>query len=519
MSLLNRKSRFYYLSFLKHDFKASITVFFVALPLCLGIALASGVPMYSGLLAGIIGGLVVTLISKSQLSVSGPAAGLTAICAAAITNMGAIEIFFLSVAIAGLLQILLGIFRLGGFTHFIPSAVIKGMLTAIGIILMSKQIPALIGYDKPEFWSNELFNIITLKHVFSNIDSLYNHSSAGVMLIALLSIILLYLWKKNLAKKISFLPSSFITVLFGVLLAFIFQHYLPQLALTPTQFVSIPKNIFSQIRFPQFDAIFSNAEIWRNAVVICFVATLETLLSIAAIDKLDPYNRITPQNRELVAQGTGNFLSGMLGGIPITAVIVRSSANAEAGGKTKLASFAHGIWLLLAVLFAISLINLIPYCVLSVILISTGYNLAKPKMIVSVYKQGREQFLPFIITVIAILFTDLLIGVLIGIAYSIYFLIKHTYRAGFTINEKMEGHIKHIRIDLALNVSFLNKKKFMEMLDGLPTYAVVEINGSDSVYIDRDVLEIFQDFKAQAHQKHIQLILKDIPEVETIELH
>jgi MFS superfamily sulfate permease-like transporter len=519
MNLINRKARFYFLSFLKHDFKASITVFFVALPLCLGIALASGVPMYSGLLAGIIGGIVVTLISKSQLSVSGPAAGLTAICAAAITDLGAIEIFFLSVAVAGLLQILLGIFRLGGFTHFIPSAVIKGMLTAIGIILISKQIPALIGYDKPEFWSNELFNIITLKHVFNNFDSLYKHSSTGVMLIAALSIIFLYIWQRTLAKKISFLPSAFISVFFGVLLAFVFQQYFPQLALKPTQFVNIPKDIFSQIKFPEFDALFSNTAIWRNAVVICFVATLETLLSIAAIDKLDPYNRITPQNRELVAQGAGNFLSGMLGGIPITAVIVRSSANAEAGGKTKLSSIAHGIWLLLAVLFAIPVINLIPYCVLSVILIRTGYNLAKPKMIVSVYKQGREQFLPFIITVIAILFTDLLIGVLIGIAYSIYFLIKHTYRAGFTMSERTEGHIKHINIELAMNVSFLNKKKIMEMLDGLPEYTVVEINGSDSVYIDRDVLEIFQDFKAKAHHKHIQLILKDIPEVETIELH
>jgi MFS superfamily sulfate permease-like transporter len=519
MSLLNRKSRFYLLSFLKHDFKASITVFFVALPLCLGIALASGVPMYSGLLAGIIGGLVVTVISKSQLSVSGPAAGLTAICAAAITNMGAVEIFFLSVALAGLLQILLGIFRLGGFTHFIPSAVIKGMLTAIGIILISKQIPALIGYDKPEFWSNELFNIITLKHVFSNLGSLYEHSSTGVMLIAALSIIFLYIWQRTLAQKITFLPSAFISVFFGVLLAFIFQKYVPQLVLKPTQFVTIPKDIFSQIKFPKLDALFSNSEIWSNAVVICFVATLETLLSIAAIDKLDPYNRITPQNRELVAQGTGNFLSGMLGGIPITAVIVRSSANAEAGGKTKMASFTHGIWLLLAVVFAIPVINLIPYCVLSVILIRTGYNLAKPKMIISVYKQGREQFLPFIITVIAILFTDLLIGVLIGIGYSIYFLIKHTYRAGFTIKEKTVGHIKQFNIELALNVSFLNKKKIMEMLDGLPEYSMVEINGSDSVYIDRDVLEIVQDFKVKAHQKHIQLILKDVPEVETIELH
>ncbi len=519
MSLLNRRSRFYILSFLKHDLKASITVFFVALPLCLGISLASGAPMYSGLLAGILGGIVVSLISKSELSVSGPAAGLTAICATAITQLGAIEIFFLSVAVAGLLQILLGIFRLGGFTHFIPSAVIKGMLTAIGIILISKQIPAFIGYDKPDFWSNEFFNIISFKNVYSNVDSLYKHSSAGVIVIALLSIILLYVWKNTLAKKISFLPTSFITVLFGVLLAFFFQQYVPQLALKPSQYVSVPKDIFSQVKLPKFDALFSNMEIWRNAVVICFVATLETLLSIAAIDKLDPQNRITPQNRELVAQGSANFLSCLLGGLPITAVIVRSSANAEAGAKTRLSAFTHGLWLLLAVLFAIPLINLIPYCVLAVILIRTGYNLAKPKMILSVYKQGREQFMPFIITVVSILFTDLLIGVLIGVGYSIYFLIKHTYRAGFTLKEKMEGHTKHITIDLALNVSFLNKKKFMEMLDALPGYSIVEINGSNSVYIDRDVLEIFQDFKAKAHHKHIQLILKDIPEVETIELH
>ena len=243
------------------------------------------------------------------------------------------------------------------------------------------------------------------------------------------------------------------------------------------------------------------------------------MLSIEAIDKLDPYNRITPQNRELVAQGTGNLLSGLLGGLPITAVIVRSSANAEAGAKTKLSSFVHGLWLLLAVLFGISLLNKIPYCVLAVILIRTGYNLAKPKMILAVYKQGREQFLPFIITVAAILFTDLLIGVLIGIGYSIYFLIKHTYRAGFSIKEKTEGHNRHFIIELALNVSFLNKKRFLEMLDNIPEYSIVDINGSDSVYIDRDILEIFQDFKTKAHNRHIQLTLTGIPEVETIELH
>ena len=519
MSSFNRRTKFYLLSFLKHDFRASITVFFVALPLCLGVALASNAPIYSGLLAGIIGGLIITLISKSELSVSGPAAGLTAICAVAITQLGAIEIFFLSVAIAGILQILMGVFKLGGFTHFIPSSVIKGMLTAIGIILISKQVPLLIGYDKPDFWTNELFNIIKLDHGFQHIDNLYRSTSAGAIIIALLSLLLLIIWKRTLAKKLSFLPTSFITVLFGVLLAIAFNKWLPSFQLKSSQFISIPHDIFSQVKFPDFNYAFSNVEIWRNAIIICFVATLETLLSIEAIDKLDPYNRVTPQNRELVAQGTGNLLSGLLGGLPITAVIVRSSANAEAGAKTKLSSFVHGLWLLLAVSFGISLLNKIPYCVLAVILIRTGYNLAKPKMILAVYKQGREQFLPFIITVVAILFTDLLIGVLIGIGYSIYFLIKHTYRAGFIIKEKTEGHTRHFTIELALNVSFLNKKRFLEMLDNIPEYSIVDIIGSDSVYIDRDILEIFQDFKTKAHNRHIQLTLTDIPEVETIELH
>jgi len=519
MELFSRRTKYYLLSFLKHDFKASITVFFVALPLCLGVALASNMPVYSGLIAGIIGGMVITLISKSELSVSGPAAGLTAISAAAITQLGAVEIFFLSVAIGGLLQIVLGVFRLGGFTHFIPSAVIKGMLAAIGIILISKQIPLFVGYDKPDFWSNELFNILTFNHGFQHVEDLYHHTSAGAVIIGLVSLALIILWEGKFARRISFLPASFITVFIAVLLAMGFEKYFPFISLRANEFVTLPPDVFTKMKLPNFNALFTNTQIWENGVVICFVATLETLLSIEAIDKLDPYNRITPQNRELIAQGTGNFLSGLLGGLPITAVIVRSSANAEAGARTKLSSFAHGFWLLITIVVAIPLINLIPYCVLAVILIKTGYNLAKPKMIYAVYKQGREQFLPFFITVVSILFTNLLIGVLIGIVYAIYFLIKHTYRAGFTIKEKHEGHLKHFIIELALNVSFLNKKRILEMLDKLPEYSIVEIIGSDSVYIDRDVLEIFQDFKSKAHRKHIQLSLKDIPEVETIELH
>lgn len=519
MQVFKRKTRYYLHTFLRHDIKASLAVFFVALPLCLGVALASNAPVVSGLIAGMIGGMVIPLISKSELSVSGPAAGLTAICAASIVQLGSIEIFFLSVSVAGLLQIVLGFFKLGSFTYFIPSSVIKGMLTAIGIILISKQIPQLIGYDQPDFWSKELVNIVTLNHLFSSIHSLYEHSSEGPILISILSLALLFLWNKYFSKRWNYIPVYFIIVCFGSLLALMFNAFVPEWKLNKSQFIGIPENIMLELRVPDFNSLFSNAQIWSNAVLICFVAALETLLSITAIDKLDPYKRVTPQNRELVAQGTANFLSGLIGGLPITSVIVRSSANAEAGAKTRRAAFAHGLWLLLAVLFAVPLINKIPYCVLAVILLHTGFNLVKPKMIFALRKQGHEQFYPFLVTVISILLTDLLVGVLIGIGYAIYFLIKHTYRAGFVVRETHDGHNRHIIIDLALNVSFLNKKRFVELLDKLPEYSIVEINGSDSVYIDRDVLEIFQEFKTKAHNKHIQLRLLDIPEVETLNLH
>ncbi len=516
---MKTKVRVYAKAFLKHDLKASITVFFVALPLCLGISLASNAPIYSGLIAGIVGGIVIPIISKSPLSVSGPAAGLTSICAAAILHAGALDIFFISIVIAGILQILLGVFKLGGFTQFIPSAVIKGMLAAIGFILISKQIPLFIGYDQPDFWTNELFNVFTFRHGYQHTGSLMAHSSAGAIIIAISALGILILWKKYLAARLTYIPTSFIVVLYGIITAFLFNRYIPSLQLNDRQFVQIPENIFSNVQLPAFSALFSDAQIWENGVIICFIASMETLLSIAAIDKIDPLNRITPQNRELVAQGTGNIISGLLGGIPITAVIVRSSANAEAGARSKVSAVLHGFWLLLAVLFAITFLNKIPYCVLAVLLIRTGYNLLKPQMILAIYRQGREQFLPFIVTVISILFSNLLTGVLIGVIYAIFFLIKHTYRAGYTINEKTDGHIRHFIIDLALNVSFMNKKRIAEMLDALPGYAVVEINGTDSVYIDRDVLEIFQEFRAKAHAKHIQLIMHNIPEVDIIELH
>ena len=396
MDLFTRKSRFYLLAFLRHDLKASVTVFFVALPLCLGISLASGAPVYSGLVAGIIGGLLVSLLSGSQLSVAGPAAGLTAICASAITDLGAPEVFFLSVMIAGLLQLLLGVFKLGGFTHFIPSAVIKGMLAAIGVILISKQVPLLIGYGKPDFWRNELFNIITFNHAFSHIKDLVKSITSGVIFISILSFVVLQIWETLVPKKWHLLPTSFLIVIFGTLMALFWKYFVPSLALSEEQYVSMTANLFAQVRLPDFSELFQHAEIWKYAVIMAVVASLETLLSIEAIDKLDPYNRITPQNRELVAQGTANAVSGLLGGLPITAVIVRSSANAEAGARTKLSAFAHGAWLLLLSLLAVPLLNKIPYCALAVILIRTGYQLAKPSRIKAIWRQGREQFLPFI---------------------------------------------------------------------------------------------------------------------------
>ena len=519
MKIINRKTRFYFLSFLKHDFKASITVFFVALPLCLGISLASNAPVYSGLIAGILGGIIVAFISKSHISVSGPAAGLTAICASAVTEMGSIELFFLAVSIAGLLQVLLGVFKLGGFTHFIPSAVIKGMLAAIGILLISKQIPFLLGYDKPDFWTAELFNVFSLNHGFEHAKNIYYQSSAGAVIIAISSLALLIAWKKTLAQKLTFLPTSFIVVVFGVLLALLFKHYIPALALKPSQFVNVSSNLFSEIKLVDLNTIFSNSVIWKTAVVICLVASLETLLSIEAVDKIDPYNRVTPQNRELIAQGTGNFFSGLIGGLPITAVIVRSSANAEAGARTKLSAIFHGIWLFIFAFFIASLLNLIPYCILAVILIRTGYNLAKPKMIRSVYKLGREQFMPFLVTTIAILFTDLLIGVGIGVAYAAYFIFKNTYKAGFTLQIKKEDHTLHYYFRLAINVSFINKKKLKDELEKIPDHSTVYIDGAHSVYIDYDVIEVINEFKVKAHHKHIVLHLQGIPDVETISAH
>ena len=514
-----RKTRMALKTFFRHDFKAGLTVFFVALPLCLGVALASGVPVYSGIIAGIIGGLLISLFSNSPLSVSGPAAGLTAISVQAIQELGSIQLFFLAVALAGILQLLIGILRAGEFTHFIPSSVIRGMLAGIGLLLISKQIPFLIGYNKPEFWMKELFNVIDFSHNFESLRDIGTVISMPALTVGLFSLAVLIFWKKFLSKYVSFIPASFIAVLLGSLVAFLLSATSSSFSLSPDLFVNIPRNAASQVRLPSEWAGLFNPLVWKNAAIMGFVASLETLLSIEAIDKLDPLHRITNKNREMIAQGIGNIISGLLFGLPITAVIVRSSANAEAGGRTWRSSFSHGIWLTLTLLFLTALVNYIPYCVLAVLLIRTGYNLAKPSMIADVYRQGREQLLPFVVTVVAVLFTDLLTGVFIGVVYALYYLVRHTYRAGFIIDEKIREHHKQYTIDLALNVSFLNKKKLRDALDKIPPYSEVSINGGDSVYIDHDVLEIIHEFKQKAKQKHMVLFLNDVPEVKTLTVH
>lgn len=517
MGLLTRKSAYRVKTFLLFDLKASVTVFFVALPLCLGIAMASGAPVFSGLIAGVIGGTVVSLISGSSLSVSGPAAGLTAICAAAISELS-LPHFFLAVALAGIIQIVLGMLRLGGFTHFIPSSVIKGMLAAIGILLISKQIPIILGYNKPDFWTNELVNIVSFRHGFREIKNFTDIFSSASILLTILTFSFMAVWQRITGRKLDFLPEAFMIVLSGSVISSAIGTLFPSIRLQPSQYVQIPHDLFTQMSFPDIHAA-TQTGIIKNAALICFVATLETLLSLEAIDKLDPYNRVSPQNRELVAQGVGNMFSGFLGGLPITAVIVRSSANAEAGAKTKGSAFVHGLWLVLALAFATPLINHIPYCVLALILLRTGFHLAKPGMFQSVYRQGREQFMPFIVTILAILLTDLLIGVFLGFIYAIYFLVKHTYHAGFVVKKTKDGRTETYHIDLALNVSFLNKKRLMEYLDHIPPYSEININAEKTIYIDHDVLEIFQDFRTKARNRHINLTMINIPEVETIELH
>ncbi len=516
---MKRRIKYYRLIWLKHDLPAGLSVFLVALPLCLGIALASGAPLYAGLLSGIIGGLLVSLISGSALGVSGPAAGLTTLVAAAIISLGDYSIFLLSVMIAGLFQLLIGLFRWGAIADYFPSSVIKGMLAAIGIILISKQIPLALGYDQPDFWTSGFPQLLSADHFLGNLEKFNQHITRGAVLITLISLLVVYILKRPFAKLLSVLPVPLYIVVAGALVNYLISDSGNVFSLKETQLVNIPPNIFPDIIFPDFTKLFSTPDVWKYGLVIGLLATLETLLCVEAVDKLDQRNRITPVNRELIAQGIGNMTCGLLGALPITAVVVRGAANADAGGRTKLSAFTHGLFLLLAVLAFPFLLNKIPYASLAVILIVTGYNLAKPKLFLNVWSLGPKQFIPFLITIIVILASDLLIGVSIGLLISVYFIIQNNFKAEYKISKTMQHETPVYNIRLNSNVTFLNKVKLRKALDQIPEYSVLTIDGSDSNFIDYDILEIISAYSNKAHDRHIELHLIGIEKVSVTAIH
>ena len=491
------------LSNLKQDLPASIVVFFVALPLCLGIALASGAPLFSGLIAGIIGGIVVGALSGSQVGVSGPAAGLAAIVLTAIGSLGGFENFLLAVVLGGIIQLLFGVLRAGIIGYYFPSSVIKGMLTGIGIIIIIKQIPVFFGYDSPEggFSLTEMGGVI-------------NAISPGATVIAVVSLGILLLWSNILSKKgkiFQLIQGPLVAVIAGIIYE-LFSHGNSVWQIKAKQLVSVPvpndfTSFIGQFSFPNFSQI-SNPEIWVTAFTIALVASLETLLCVEATDKLDPEKRVTPTNRELIAQGTGNFISGMIGGLPVTQVIVRSSANIQSGGKTKLSAIIHGFFLLISVMLIPTLLNKIPLSVLAAVLFIVGYKLAKPSLFKSMYKLGWKQFTPFVITILGIVFTDLLIGIGLGLIVGItIILIKSFQNSHFLhIEDKSDG--KHrIKMTLAEEVTFINKGAILKELDALPEGTLLELDVKGTRFLDYDIIEIFEDFSEKAKQREIDIQL------------
>lgn len=496
---------------IKNDLPASIVVFFVAVPLCLGIALASGAPLFSGIIAGIVGGIVVGIASGSPLGVSGPAAGLAVIVLTAIGALGSFQVFLLAVVIAGFLQLALGFAKAGFVAYFFPSSVIKGMLTGIGLLIILKQIPHAFGYDK-DAEGDVSFSQADGENTFSEIGNALNYITPGAILIAAISLAILILWDTVLTKKnkiFQLIQGPIVVVVLGIVMYNLYQNGTLDYSLAPDQVVNIPvpadlSGFFSQFTTPDFSAI-TNIKVWEVAIVLAIVASLETLLCVEATDKLDPYKRITPTNRELKAQGLGNVISGFIGGLPITQVIVRSSANINFGGKTKLSAILHGIFLLLSALTIASLLNMIPLASLAAILLMVGYKLAKPSLFINMYKLGWEQFIPFVATVVGILATDLLKGITIGMLFGIFYTLRHSYRNAYHIKDNVtseDGKLVH-HLVLAEEVSFFNKASVLKALDSIPQNAKVIIDCTQSKSIAHDVLELIQNFESNAKRKNI----------------
>lgn len=492
------------------DFPASIVVLLVALPLCLGIALGSNAPLFSGIVAGIVGGIVVGILSGSPLSVSGPAAGLTVIVAAGIASLQTFEAFLLAVALAGLFQIVLGYLRAGVIGDYVPNSVIKGMLAAIGLILILKQFPHLIGYDA-DFEGDESFLQPDQENTFTELLHAVGFLEVGAVVIGVTGLLILILWETPLLKKwsaLKYVPGPLVAVIVGTIINELFRNAGSPLALYAEHLVGLPVSSAEQpitafLASPDFSRI-ADPAVWRVAVTLALVASLETLLSIEAVDKLDPLRRATPNNRELKAQGVGNLVSGLLGGLPVTSVIVRSSANVNSGARTKLSTILHGVLMLLCVLFVPFIINKIPLAALAAILIFTGYKLAKISLFKELFAKGYDQFVPFVVTILAILFTDLLTGVIIGLFVGLFFMVRSNFRSSVTMINDDHHYLFRLRKD----VSFLNKPIVKTKLESVPSHSYVVIDTTRADFIDQDVIETVNEFILHAPTKDIQVEVK-----------
>ena len=500
---------------LKYDLPSSIVVFLVAVPLCLGIALASGAPFFSGLIAGIVGGIVIGSLSNSQLSVSGPAAGLTAIVLAGITRLGAFETFLVAVFLAGAIQLILGFVRAGSIASYFPGSVIKGMLTAIGVIIILKQIPHAVGYDAASKSNMALHQSggNTLPAILQPLQ----HIHIGVTIITLVSLALLILWDKPFMKRLKIVPGALAAVVVSILLNLCFINFYPAWGVGGKQLVQVPvANSFNDFlglfTLPNFSAIW-NKDVLITAFTIAAVASIETLLCIEAVDKMDPLRRVTSQNRELKAQGVGNMISGLLGGLPITSVIVRSSANINAGAKTKASAIMHGVLILVCSAFIPGILNMIPLGALAAILLLTGYKLARIGIFKEMFAKGKYQFIPFVVTVVAVVWTDLLTGVGLGLVTSVLAVLYGNLTNSYYFHKEYHHEGESIRIRLAEEVSFLNKASIKNTLDHLPHNANVIIDATNTHYIDNDVLELIKEFNAiQAPEKNIKCVLTGFKE-------
>jgi len=496
----------------KSDLPASIVVFFVALPLCLGIALASGAPLFSGLIAGIVGGILVGALSGSSVGVSGPAAGLAAIVLTSIGDLG-YEAFLLAVVLGGIIQVIFGVLKAGVIGYYFPSSVIKGMLTGIGIIIILKQIPHFFGWDKnPE--GDLAFLQPDGENTFSELLNIFENISPGATLVAFISLGILLLWSQVLANKGGFfkiVQGPLVAVAFGILFYNLTTGN-DTLAISAENLVAVPvptdfNSFLGQFSLPDFTAI-TNPAIWITGFTIALVASLETLLCVEATDKLDPEKSVTPTNRELLAQGVGNIFSGLIGGLPITQVIVRSSANIQSGGKTKFSAIFHGLLLLISVVLIPGLLNMIPLSVLAAVLLIVGFKLAKPSTFIAIYRQGWKQFIPFIVTVLGIIFTDLLFGIAMGLGVGIVVILYKSYQNSHFLHIKDNSNGRHrIRMTLAEEVTFFNKGAILKELESLPANSQLELDVSKTRYLDYDIVEILEDYVTKAKDRNIDIRL------------